>query len=221
MDRGGVGQHAPRMDSRGGTGDKRGCLHLPRQRCHCLSLFCFLTDLDFCRNRPCLGTHCCFSSKIRGIQFSSQELLWRWLWNSMALEATLSSPVHPLGSRCQSILQIKKTFRLSNFCALCMLLCLFHDCDIAALTPWEETHILGPSNPFVGAVPSPGLPTHCLFVHPQVPSQLCQAAPARPPFRARQAHLSALILDGESCRTKALSEHCRLPIKPAGCRLQR
>lgn len=81
-------------------------------------------------------------------------------------------------------------------------------------------HILGPSNPFVGAVPSPGLPTYCLFVHPQVPNQLCQAAPARPPFRARQACLSALILDGESCRTKALSEHCRVPIEPAGCRLQ-
>lgn len=120
-------------------------------------------------------------------------------------------PVHPPD---------KKKFRLSNFCALCMLLCLFHDCDIAALTSWEETHILGPSNPFVGAVPSPGLPTHCLFVHPQVPNQLCQAAPARPPFRARQARLSALILDGESYRTKALSEHCRVPIEPAGCRLQ-
>lgn len=30
--------------------------------------------------------------------------------------------------------QKKKKFRLSNFSALCMLLCLFHDGDIAALT---------------------------------------------------------------------------------------
>lgn len=49
----------------------RGYLHLPGQRSHCLSLLCLTTDLDFCRNCPCLGTNCCFS-EIRGIRFSSQ-----------------------------------------------------------------------------------------------------------------------------------------------------
>lgn len=151
-----------------------------------------MTDLDFCR------THCCFSSEISSIRFSFQELLWGWPRISIALEASLSSSICPLGSRRRSILK----HSLSHFCSLCILLCLSTDHDIAALSPWEEMarHVLGPSNPF-WTLPSPGLhpPALCM---PSIPNQLCQAAPARPPHRARQALLSAVVPDGQSGRTK-------------------
>ena len=81
---------------------------------------------------PHLRTNHWFSSEIRGIRFSSRELLWRWPQISVAL-----------GPRRRNVLK----HRPSSFCSLCVLLSLFPSHAIAALTPREETACSGAARP--------------------------------------------------------------------------
>lgn len=93
-----------------------------------------------------------------------KELLWRQSQITVALEATLSSPVCPPGSRHRSILK----HRLSNFCSLCILLCLLPDLDTAALTPGAERAHSGAIRPLLKAALPPA-PIHRPFVRPASP----------------------------------------------------
>lgn len=95
----------------------------------------------------------------------------------MAPEATLSSPVRPRGPRRWPLLK----HRLSHFCSSCVLLCLFLNQDIAALTLWEETAHSGAARPLLDiALPHQSPSTRPLCAqHPQptVPGSPCSASP--------------------------------------------
>lgn len=195
-------QHAPRMGSREGTRGEPGPPSLTGTADAIVLLFVLQLTWIPAGTIPRLRTHCCFSSEIRGIRFSSRELLWGWPQISVAPKATLSCPVRPRGSRRWPLL----IHRLSDFCSSCVLLCLFPNQDIAAVSPWEETARSGAARPLLDiALPrqSPSTSPLCAQ-HPQptVPGSLCSAAPARPPRRARQALLSALVRNRQSRRTK-------------------
>lgn len=104
--------------------------------------------------------------------------------------------------------------RPSNFCCLFVLLCLFPDCDIAALTPREETARSGAARPLVNAaLPHPSPST----------SPLC--GPATPTNCARQPLLGlpaeqdrpfSLPSSGTAriAEQRALSEHRWVPDGP-------
>lgn len=114
--------------------------------------------------------------------------------------------------------QKKYLDRLSNFCASCVLLCLFHDCDIAVLTSWEETHILGPSNPLKALSLLPRFSSTSPLCIPKSPTN-CARQPllGLPAEQDRPVSLASSWME-RVAEQRALSEHCQAPEDSACCR---